>query len=62
MFDKNIRNILINNFKVKPWYVIDGWFNDLCYDNNLKMGIVFNRFTSQYSGESFIDKKNKNFK
>lgn len=61
MFNKNIRNLLIEDFKNKPWYVIDGWFNDFCYNNNLKMGIVFNRFASQYDGESFIDKRVKNF-
>jgi GR25 family glycosyltransferase involved in LPS biosynthesis len=61
MFNKNIKNLLINDFKNKPWYVADGWFNDFCYNNNLKMGIVFNRFTSQYDGESFIDKRVKNF-
>jgi len=61
MFNKNIRNLLIEDFKNKPWYVIDGWFNDFCYNNNLKMAIVFNRFTSQYAGESFIDKRVKTF-
>jgi GR25 family glycosyltransferase involved in LPS biosynthesis len=61
MFDKNIKNLLIDDFKNQPWYIMDGWLNEFCWRHNLKMGITFNRITTQYSGESFIDKRIKNF-
>lgn len=61
MFSKSIREKLINNLNTKPWYITDGWFNDFCYRNKIKQGILFNRIASQYSGVSSIDNKYKNF-
>lgn len=61
MFSKKIKNILISDFKNQPWYVADGWFNEFCWRNDIKMGILNERVTTQYSGESFIDNKIKNF-
>lgn len=61
MFSKKIKNILKQDLLKEKWYIMDGWFNDFCYRNNVKQGILFNRATSQYSGLSFIDNKIKKF-
>lgn len=61
MLSKNIKNILITDLDNEPWYIMDGWFNEFCWRNNKKMGIVKNRLTTQYSGESFINNRIKIF-
>lgn len=62
MFNKNIKNKLMNEFSLnQSWYIIDGWLNEFCWKNNINMGILFQRATNQYSGESFINRTNRNF-
>jgi hypothetical protein len=61
MFSEKIKNLLKKDLIEHKWYIMDGWFNDFCYRNNIKQGILFNRATSQYSGLSFIDNKIKKF-
>jgi len=45
----------------EPWYIADGWYNNTAEKNNLKIGILNNRITSQYDGFSLLDKRVKNF-
>lgn len=61
MFNKKYKDIFINNFINNSWYVADGWYNEIAKKNNLKIGILKNRITSQYSGYSLIDNRIKQF-
>jgi autotransporter strand-loop-strand O-heptosyltransferase len=61
MFNKKYRDIFKNSFMNNPWYVADGWYNDVVFKNELKIAILKNRITSQYDGFSLIDNKIKNF-
>ena len=61
MFNKKHRDIFKNSFLNEPWYVADGWYNHIVNKNNLKMGILKNRITSQYSGYSLLDNRIKQF-
>lgn len=62
MYNKTIKDSLKKSFSNnRPWYVIDGWLNQFCWDENIDMAILFNRVTSQYSGESFVNKTKRNF-
>ena len=61
MFNKKYKHIFKNSFVNEPWYVADGWYNHIAEKNNLKMGILKNRITSQYSGYSLLDNRIKNF-
>ncbi len=61
MFNKKYKHIFKNSFVNEPWYVADGWYNHIAEKNNLKMGILKNRITSQYSGYSLLDNRIKIF-
>jgi hypothetical protein len=57
----NSEDIFKNSFLNEPWYIADGWYNHIVNKNNLKMGILKNRITSQYDGYSLLDNRIKNF-
>lgn len=61
MFNKKYKHIFKNSFVDEPWYIADGWYNHIAEKNNLKIGILKNRITSQYSGYSLLDNRIKNF-
>lgn len=61
MFNKKYKDIFKNSFINEPWYIADGWYNHIVNKNNLKMGILKNRITSQYDGYSLLDNRIKNF-
>lgn len=61
IFNKKYKHIFINSFINEPWYIADGWYNNIAEKNSLKIGILNNRITSQYDGFSLLDKRIKNF-
>jgi autotransporter strand-loop-strand O-heptosyltransferase len=61
MFNKKYKHIFKNSFINEPWYIADGWYNGIAEKNNLKIGILKNRITSQYSGYSLLDNRIKQF-
>ena len=61
MFNKKYKHIFKNSFVNEPWYIADGWYNGIAEKNNLKIGILKNRITSQYSGYSLLDNRIKQF-
>jgi autotransporter strand-loop-strand O-heptosyltransferase len=61
MFNKKYKHIFKNSFVNEPWYIADGWYNRVAEKNNLKIGILKNRITSQYDGYSLLDNRVKNF-
>lgn len=61
MFNKKHRDIFKNSFLNESWYVADGWYNHIVNKNNLKMGVLKNRITSQYDGYSLLDNRIKQF-
>ena len=62
LFPKSSRSFLIDMFKNVPWYAMDTWFNEVFLNEYLPMGIVTNRMTTQLSGYSLIENRNKEFK
>ena len=61
MFNKKYKHVFENSFINEPWYIADGWYNHIAFINNLKIGILKNRITSQYDGYSLLDNRIKNF-
>ena len=61
MFNKKYKHIFKNSFINELWYIADGWYNGIAEKNNLKIGILKNRITSQYNGYSLLDNRVKIF-
>ena len=61
MFNKKCKDIVKKSFIDEPWYIADGWYNNIFQKNNLKLAILKNRITSQFDGYSLLDKRVKNF-
>jgi autotransporter strand-loop-strand O-heptosyltransferase len=61
MFNKKFKHIFKNSFINEPWYIADGWYNHIAHKNNLKLGILKNRITTQYDGYSLLDSRIKQF-
>ena len=61
MFSKKSRKTIMNQLRTHRWDCADTFFNMICVEQKLSMGILKKRITTQVDGESFIDKENKIF-
>jgi hypothetical protein len=61
MFPKKVKSWLFENLRVSPWDGADMFFNMIFTNSPYKMGIVNERYTSQFDGYSLIDKQQKHF-
>lgn len=61
MFPKFTKAFLKERFRNFVWDAADIWYNSVFKRSNFKMGIVKERYTSQYDGFSLIDKQDKKF-
>lgn len=62
IFNIKGRNFLREQFKSNNWYGMDIWLNEVYNNNNMKMGILNDRVTTQLDGYSLIDETEKTFK
>ena len=62
MFPKFTKDWLKDMARNHKWDAADIWFNTIFKKSPYKMGIVHNRFTSQYDGISLIDQQFKKFR
>lgn len=62
MFPKKIKPFLFKQLLEHKWDAADMYFNTIFVDNNVKMGILKERITTQADGESLIDKTEKIFR
>jgi hypothetical protein len=51
----------MNQLRTHRWDCADTFFNIICAEQKLTMGVLKERITTQADGESFIDKENKVF-
>jgi hypothetical protein len=61
MFPKKARKVIMNQLRTHRWDCADTFFNMICGEQRLTMGILKKRITTQVDGESFIDKEYKVF-
>ena len=62
MFPKFTKEWLKDMVRNHKWDAADVYFNTIFKKSPYKMGIVHNRFTSQYDGISLIDQQFKKFR
>jgi hypothetical protein len=61
MFSKKSRKTIMNQLRTHRWDCADTFFNIICSEQRLTMGVLNKRITTQVDGESFIDKEYKVF-
>jgi hypothetical protein len=61
MFPKFTKKWLKERFRKEKWDASDMFFNQIFKPSPYKMGILFERITSQFDGFSLIDKQDKSF-
>jgi hypothetical protein len=61
MFPKKVRKTIMSQLRTHRWDCADTFFNIICGEQRLTMGILKERITTQADGISFIDKENKIF-
>jgi hypothetical protein len=61
MFSKKSRKTIMDQLRTHRWDCSDTFFNIICAEQRLTMGVLKKRITTQADGESFIDKEYKNF-
>lgn len=61
MFSKKSRKTIMNQLRTHRWDCADTFFNIICAEQRLTMGVLKERITTQADGESFIDRENKVF-
>jgi hypothetical protein len=61
MFPIETASYLKEQFRKHPWDAADYFFNIVFRNSEWKMGIVYNRLTTQLDGFSLIDQTNKTF-
>lgn len=62
MFPHYVRNFLKEKIRIAPWDAADMYFNQIFYNSPYKMGIVYDRITTQADGYSLIDQQFKTFR
>jgi hypothetical protein len=61
MFSKSTKKFLLEQFRTYGWDAADIYFNSIFRFSPFKMGILYNRITTQVSGYSLIDQQEKSF-